>query len=54
MKLEVLKCVCFKESCEPGVEGIFDGMPYLQTSADMNCCVVCKNGDYLYSSNFAK
>lgn len=37
MKLEVLKCVCFKETCELGGEGCYDGMPHLQTTPDMNC-----------------
>lgn len=48
MKLKVLKCVCFKESCEPGGEGIFDGMPYLRTSSNMDCweayCPNCRRG----------
>ena len=29
MKLNVLKCVCFKETCEPGGKGCYDGMPIL-------------------------
>lgn len=48
MKLEVLKCVCFKETSEPGGEGRYDGMPHLQTTPDMNCweayCPNCGRG----------
>ena len=36
MKLNVLKCVCFKEICEPGGEGCYDGMPILRVTSNMN------------------
>lgn len=49
MKLEVLKCVCFKETCESGSGG-YDGMPHLQTMSDMNFqeayCPNCGRGGF--------